>query len=291
VPGNEQDLRPGGSTSAHKGEQPSSAAEQIRVLGRAIHVLEALAQQPMRPIELCRYLGLPWASVHRLITQLTAQRYVDKGQDSGRYRIGQACWLIGSTYTVNHPVLEIARPSLELLSSNIDGAVQLSERAGRVALTLLSVHNSEHEIVPKTTYGYHIPLHCSSKGQVLLAFADNEFIDRYLAQPLEQLTTETITDPGMLRVLLHRIRGDRYAHTEGGVLPFSGSVAVPVYQRDGRVVASISATMLRSALADEKAVEATVEQLHNASSSVSTGLGWQPGRVMSPKPQHLRRSK
>jgi DNA-binding IclR family transcriptional regulator len=279
VPAHEQDLRT--TKEVYGRERPSSAAQPIRLLGRTIQVLEALAEQPMRPSELCRYLGLPWASVHRLIAHLTAQRYVDKDEDSGRYRIGQACWLIGSAYTLNHPVLEIARPSLELLSSNIDGVLQLSERAGRIALTLFSVHNSRYESVPKTTYGYHFPLHCGSKGQVLLAFADSEFIEWYLAQPLKQLTGETITDPRLLREMLHHIREEGYAHSEGGVLPFSGSIAVPVCDRDSRVIASISAIMLRSAFTDEKAVTSAVEQLRNAAINVSIGLGWRPGELVS----------
>jgi IclR family KDG regulon transcriptional repressor len=276
MPTPEQDPRTSRPEDRERTEPLYSNAGTIRVLGRAMDLLEALARRPMRPSELCRYLGLPWTSVHRLITHLAAQRFVDKEPDSGRYRVGQACWLVGSAYTVNHPVLEVARPVLELLSTSIDCVLQLSERAGRLALTLFSVHNSKCESVPKTAYGYHLPLHCSSKGQILLAYASSEFIDWYLSQHLEQLTTETLTDPAILREVLHRIREDGYARTEGGVLPFSGSIAVPVFGADAGVTASISATMLRSALADKRTATYIAEQLHNASLSVSTALGWRP---------------
>lgn len=255
----------------------SPGATTLRGLSRAVDLLQALAQTPMRPIELCKHLGLPWTSVHRLIAQLVAQHFVEKEPDSGRYRIGQACWLVGSAYTVNHPVLDVARPSLELLASSVDAVVQLCERADRLALTLLSVHRSDYESILKTTYGYHFPLHCGSKGQVLLAFSDQEFIDSYLTKPLEQLTQETITDPGRLREVLAQIREQGYAITEADVQLFTGSLAAPVFGHDGRAAASICVIMRRSALADEDAAESTVEQLLGVARSISAGLGWRPG--------------
>lgn len=256
---------------------PASPSTTLRGLSRAVELLEALTRSPMRPTELCKELGLPWTSVHRLIGQLAAQNFVTKEPDSGRYRIGQACWLVGSAYTVNHPVLDVARPSLELLSAGIDAVLQLCERANRLALTLLSVHGSGVESIFKTTYGYQFPLHCGSKGQVLLAFSGQEFIDWYLAQPLERLTPDTITDPGRLRDVLADIRDRGFSRTEGDVQAFTGSLAVPVFGRDGRVAASVTAIMRRTALADDDAVSRRLEQLLSVGRGISAGLGWRPG--------------
>jgi DNA-binding IclR family transcriptional regulator len=274
------------STSAHNipseadlepADATSPGATTLRGLNRALDVLQALAQTPMRPVELCKHLGLPWTSVHRLIAQLVAQRFVEKEPDSGRYRIGQASWLVGGAYTVHHPVLDVARPSLELLASNVDAVVQLCERADRLALTLLSVHRSDSESILKTTYGYHFPLHCGSKGQVLLAFSDKDFIDWYLTKPLEQLTHETITDPGRLREILAEIREKGYARTEADVQLFTGSLAAPVFGRDGRAAASICVIMRRSVLANEGATTSAVERILGVARSISAALSWRPG--------------
>lgn len=264
------DPKPSRSTSS------APAAPSLRVVARAIHLLELLAREPMRPSDICRSLDLPWTSVYRIVTQLAEQRFIEKDPNSGRYHIGQACWLAGSAYTVNHPVVDVARPSLELLSAHIDAVLQLCERANRLALTLLSVHSAQWETVAKTSYGYHFPLHCGSKGQVLLAFAGDDFIEWYLSQPLERLTPETITDPMALRQTLLRIRRYGYAHTEGGVLPTSASIAVPVFGQDHQVVASICATARRQSFADSSAVTAIVDQLRSVALGVSSAVGWRP---------------
>ncbi|MGH8989618.1 MAG: IclR family transcriptional regulator [Acidimicrobiales bacterium] len=259
----------------------------LRGLQRGIAVVEALANEPMRLSELCRHLGIPWASVNRLISQLQAQQFVEREPDSGRYRVGQACWLIGSAYTAQHPILDVARANVELLSSNVDAVVQLCERADRFALTLLSVHRWDSESILKTTYGYHFPLHCGSKGQVLLAYSEPDFIDAYLARPLEQLTSETIIDPDVLLQVLYTIRKQGFARTEGDVQTFTGSLAAPVFGRDRKVVASVCLICRRSALVDCKEVDAMTEQLLGVARSISAGLGWRPGDdVWHPQAEH-----
>ncbi len=229
----------------------------------------------MRPSELCEHLGLPWTSVHRLVSELASQGFLEKDLESGKYRIGQTCWLVGSAYTVHHPIIELARPSLELLSLDVDGVIQLSEKAGRLALTLLSVHNPKRRNIAKSTYGYHFPLHCSSKGQVLLAYSEPAFLDWYLTQPLEQLTRETICDPAELLKVLAGIRERGYSRSEGGVLASSGALAVPVFgSPNQRVVASVSATMHRSALQDDEKVRTVAEQLRDTAERISAATGW-----------------
>ena len=268
--------------AAPDAEQPEPTA--FRGLSRALHTLEALAEEPMRPIDLCDRLGLPWTTMHRLLAQLTAQGFVEKEADSGRYRIGQASWLIGSAYAVNHRVLDAARPHLELLAGDVNAVVQLCERAGRLALTLFSHHRSDAENIMKTTYGYQFPLHCGAKGQVLLAYAQPEFIDAYLTGPLEQLTPATITEPGRLRDVLATIREQGFALTERDVQLFTGSVAAPIFDRDGRVPASICLIMRASSLADEAATAAATEELLAVARTISASLGWRPGTHMQNRP-------
>lgn len=262
--------------SGHPIERDTTKEPTLRAVARGVDLLEALSEQPMRPSELCRRLELPWTSIYRLVQQLADKQFIEREQNTGRYHIGQACWLVGSAYTINHPVLDVARPGLELLASRIDAVLQLCERAGRYALTLLSVHNSQNESVPKTYYGYHFPLHCGSKGQVLLAFADPEFVEEYLSGELESLTSETVTDSVMLRGMLAEIQEQGYAHTEGGVLPMSGSISVPVFGKDRQIVASICATARREDFADDALRADTIEQLRALAYSVSAAMGWRP---------------
>jgi len=132
-------------------------------------------------------------------------------------------------------------------------------------------------VITKTTYGYHFPLHCGSKGQVLLAFAEPGNIERYLAGPLEALTNETITDADVLRVRLAEIRAQGYALTEGDVQRFTGSVSAPVFERNGRIIATVCLIARRTAFRDKRQSAAIVETTLETAHAASIALGWRPG--------------
>jgi DNA-binding IclR family transcriptional regulator len=260
------------SVPAQGGEIPATALKGVR---RAIEVLEHLAITPGRPTDIAEALQVSWATLHRTLTQLEQGGFVARDRDSGRFAIGPRLWFIGTTYVANHRVLEAARTYVDEAAEAGEYTAQLVERSGRLAVTLYA-HHVAGEVITKTDYGYHFPLHCGSKGQVLLAFAEPAFIARYLASPLESLTSETITEPNLLRQRLEEIRAQGYARTEGDVQRFTGSVSAPVFDRERRVIAAVCLIGKRSTVRGVKSSEAMIETVLKAAQSSSIALGWKP---------------
>ena len=253
-------------------DEPAPALKGVR---RALEVLEYVAVHPGRAVDIADGLGLSWATLHWTLSQLEHGGLLQRDADSNRYGIGPRMWLVGTAYLANHPVLEVARSCLEMAAANRDIAVQLVERSDRYAVTLYS-HQSAKEIITKADYGHHFPLHCGSKGQVLLAYSSPGFIDTYLATELEILTPETMTNPANLRERLAAIRSQGYARTEGDVQPFTGSIAAPVYDRRERVVAAVSFIARKSVFRDAVKAERQLESLLTTPQSISMSLGWRP---------------
>ena len=254
----------------------NESAPALKGVRRALQVLEHLAVHPGRATDVAEALGVSWATLHRTLTQLEHGGVIQRDPDTGRYSIGARTWFIGTAYVANHRVLEAARPYLDAAAAKGDFTVQLVERSGRLAVTLYS-HHVSGEVITKTTYGYHFPLHCGSKGQVLLAFAEPGNIERYLAGPLEALTNETITDADVLRVRLAEIRAQGYALTEGDVQRFTGSVSAPVFERNGRIIATVCLIARRTAFRDKRQSAAIVETTLETAHAASIALGWRPG--------------
>ena len=159
------------------------------------------------------------------------------------------------------------------------GAVfQLVERVGGTAVVLYSQEASTGEVITRTTYGYHFPLHSGSKGLVLLAYADSAFIDEYLHGELTALTSATMTDPDDVRSRLDEIRKAGVAITVGDVQSFTGSVAAPVFDSKDEVSACVCAVVPRSQIEDEQRRAALIDMVQRVAQSISLGLGWQPVR-------------
>jgi DNA-binding IclR family transcriptional regulator len=267
--------------SGRKQRKPAkngNGLEDLRGMSRSLAIIEHLAVRPGRVVDVTQEMGLPWATVHRIITQLTKADFLRRDPETKRYEIGPALWFAGATYMANHRVLRAAAPYLQK-PEQIEGiAVQLAERVRDQAVAIYSAQPHATEIA-KAQYGYHFPLHCGSKGRVLLAFEAPDFIEQYLRRPLERLTELTITDPGVLRKDLADIRQRGYSITIADVQPFTGSMAAPIRDVSGRVIACLCFIARKTLLQNEKRRDELLEHLLHAAHLASLDLGWRPDAV------------
>ena len=267
--------------SGRKQRKPTkngNGLEDLRGMSRSLAIIEHLAVRPGRVVDVTQEMGLPWATVHRIITQLTKADFLRRDPETKRYEIGPALWFAGATYMANHRVLRAAAPYLQK-PEQIEGiAVQLAERVRDQAVAIYSAQPHATEIA-KAQYGYHFPLHCGSKGRVLLAFEAPDFIEQYLRRPLERLTELTITDPEVLRKDLADIRRRGYSITIADVQPFTGSMAAPIRDLSGRVIACLCFIARKTLLQNEKRRDELLEHLLHAAHLASLDLGWRPDAV------------
>lgn len=257
--------------------EADESADALRGMDRSFAVLELIAAAPSRVVDVTKLLGLPWATVHRTMTQLEKAQFLRKDPETNRFEIGPKLWHIGSAYLSNHRVLNASLSYLSQ-SQDIEGiAVQICERIGSQAVAIYSAQRLAEDIT-KAHFGFHFPLHCGSKGQVLLAFETREFIEAYLARKLEKLTNETVTEPAKLRAILDDIRRKGLSFTVGDVQPFTGSIAGPIRDGSGQVVASLCYVFRKSLLKNEKRMEELQDRITHTAHSISFDLGWRPGQ-------------
>ena len=252
-------------------------APVLKGVRRSLQVLEYIALNPGRATDLAAGLNVSWATLHRTLSELEQGGFLARDADSNRYSIGPRMWFIGTAYLADHKMLEAARPYLDEAAEAGDFTVQLVERSGRLAVTLYS-YQTIGEVITKSTYGYHFPLHCGSKGQELLAYSSAEEIDEYLSGTLESLTPETITAPKELRRHLKQTKSRGYGQTIGDVQPFTGSISAPVFDRGLQVIGAVCFITKRSAFKDGTVPEKMLENLLRTAHSASLALGWRPGQ-------------
>jgi len=261
----------------HKDDGPAEPAGAPRGMERSFAILDYIAQKPARVVDVTRDLNLPWATVHRTITQLERAQFLRRDDRTSRYEIGPRLWHIGSAYLANNATLKSALAYLSQARNIKNVAVQVVERMGNHSVVIHAEQRQTDEIT-KASYGYHFPLHCGSKGWVLLAYESDAFIDAYLARDLERMTAHTITDPDRIRKELEAVRHNGYAITESDVQLFTGSISAPIFDDEGRIAASICFVYLKKVAADEERIDALIQELLQMANSVSFDLGWNPSR-------------
>jgi DNA-binding IclR family transcriptional regulator len=185
---------------------------------------------------LAQRAGLPLATAHRLAGELVRAGALVR-QDSGQYVVGRRMWDLGLLAPVETGLRHAASPFLHDLYGTTLATVHLAVRDGTAALYVERV--SGHSSVPVVSQvGSRLPMHATGVGKVLLAHAPEEVGAKVLAN-LRRITPYTVTQPGRLCDQLRRIRADGYATTSEEMSLGACSVAVPVRDRGGEVVAAL----------------------------------------------------
>ena len=136
--------------------------------------------------------------------------------------------LVRTARPVLEHLAERTRETVNLGVLSTDGVVYVDQVAGTRA------------IVTANWVGRRTPLHCTSNGKVLLAYMDDEELERHLAAPLERYTAiaRSSTRPGSGAISARSARRG-YAQTMEELEDGLNAVAAPVRRADGRVTATV----------------------------------------------------
>jgi DNA-binding IclR family transcriptional regulator len=180
--------------------------------------------------------GLPLATAHRLVGELVRHGALAR-QPSGGYVVGRRMWDLGLLAPVETGLRHAASPFLHDLYGATLETVHLAVRDGTSVLYVERV--SGRASVPVVSQvGSRLPMHATGVGKVLLAYAPEEVRAAVLGD-LGRLTPYTVTQPGRLLEQLRGVHTDGYATTSEEMTLGACSVAVPVHDRDGAVVAAL----------------------------------------------------
>jgi IclR family pca regulon transcriptional regulator len=138
---------------------------------------------------------------------------------------------------------ELARAPLQTLAARIHESCSLGVLEGGEVVYMQRVAVNKLMSVA-LGIGSRLPAWCTSMGRVLLgALPDQELDGRIARAELRQLTPHTCADPAELLRRIRQARADGYAYVEQELERGLCSVAVPLRNSAGAVVAALNAGM------------------------------------------------
>jgi len=193
--------------------------------------------------EIARKLGLYSSKVHRIVSSLENEGFLEKNPITKKYRIGLRLFETGMLYTTHSSLRKIVRPhAMELankFATNVSLAI-LSKTKPKTAVVIDRVQSPQSPFHPVQRVYANIPLYASALGKALLAFSEEKFLTSYLKQvTLEKSTESTITDKNVLQMEIKQIQKQGYAISKGELYPDTWSIAAPIRDTNG-LVASLS---------------------------------------------------
>jgi IclR family pca regulon transcriptional regulator len=213
----------------------------IEAIARGLDVIRAFkAGQPVMSLAaVAAASGLPRPTARRILLTLEQLGYVRAVEASG-YELTPRVLDLGMSYVLSHGLWEIARPHMEALVAKTGESSSIAQLDGSDIVYVARV------AVPKivalaVTIGTRFPAMPTSLGKVLLAALPLAEAERVLTEPSRSgITPRWQPDAAERAAALREVRARGWALTDEQLAPGIRSVAVPLRDGDGRVIAALN---------------------------------------------------
>ncbi|MGI8433454.1 MAG: IclR family transcriptional regulator [Nocardioidaceae bacterium] len=204
------------------------------MVGKALALLTRLGDYPdgAPAAELARQVGFPLSTAHRLLGALVRDGFASFDQDNKRYELGLRIFQLAQQVLHARGLTGLAKPVLEEVSSVTKEATLLAVRDGERQLYLYSSQGPQQVRVVGEA-GRHGPLHCTSQGKVLVAFAEpsaREYLIENL--PLDPAGPKAITTRSRFRNEIEEVRERGWAVADEEHEAGIRAISVPVFGHD-----------------------------------------------------------
>ena len=248
-------------------------------LQRGLHVLEVIAEarQPLGATEIARQIGVTRSSAFRLIYTLRHMGFLETARDGRSFTLGPRVLNIGFAYLASMDIIDVARADLELLRDRTNVSAHLSIRDGGEMLYLICIQ-TRSGFLSTINVGARFPAYATPMGWLLLSdLSTRELAALYGGAPMHELTSQTPTDIATLAQRVSQAVIDGYVLSRAIIEPGGSSIAAPVHDKSGKVVAAIDIAGPDSAFDIARLDRDYLTEVLSTARRISARLGYQSG--------------
>ncbi|MBM7573038.1 IclR family transcriptional regulator [Aquibacillus albus] len=244
----------------------------MNVIEKTLTVLKAFTEiQPLWGVnELSRNLNLPASTLHRILKILREDGILEV-TDTGKYKLGPEMFRLSSIVYSQIDIKNLAKPHLELLSTDVDESVYLAQYFPQhKRLSFIYGSQSKHALQYVLELGILQPIHIAASGKAILAFLDNSEIESVFDH-------EGLTEDQRIETLkeLTEIKEQGYAMTRSERLKSALGFGAPIFDATQKVVGSIICAIPIHHY-EEKNKDLIVEKIIESAKNISHTLGYNP---------------
>lgn len=215
----------------------------IEALARGLDVVKCFRphQPTMSLTEVATATGLARPTARRILLTLEQLGYIRSGKDG--YALTARALELGMAYVMSQGLWDVAQPHMHTLVTQTKESSSIAQLDGPDIVYVARV------AVPKiialqVTVGTRFPALQTSLGKVLLAALPSDEVAGLLAQPSRSgVVARWSPDSAERDEVLREVRAQGWALTDEQLAPGIRSIAAPVRDGEGAVVAALNVTV------------------------------------------------
>ncbi|MFC0024976.1 IclR family transcriptional regulator [Neobacillus cucumis] len=251
---------------------PAMNSYQYSSLRNALRLfnLFSIEEPELQLEEIASRLEIGQSTAFRLVHTLMVEGFIVRDSSAKSYRLAASVLALGHTLIKKEQICHLSMDIIEKLAEKTGETAHIAIFQEHHALYLLKIE-SANPVDLLSHAGRKNPLHCTSTGQVLLAYQEHAIIEQVLERGLASYTAKTITDPRRLKDLLDTIRIKGFAVSREELHKGVVSIAAPVIMSRSKVKASVSIAGPASRI-NERTIPKLIKQVQQAADEVTREL-------------------
>ncbi len=196
--------------------------------------------KPLRTIEISKQLGINNATANRILLTLKNEYFVVQDENTRQYRLGPSSVLLGRSVkqSLKGRLVSISKLYLDALRDKVNETVHMEVfQNERIYLSYSAKGNRQLMVTPNV--GDRMAINANAGAKAIMAFCNDEIVNRQLSRTLEAFTTRTITDPELIRKEYEEIRATGFSYDKGEYDDDVYAVAAPVFNNENQPVAAV----------------------------------------------------
>lgn len=243
-------------------------------LEKACDLLLTLAQEDTAvPVaEISQRLNISRTTAYSMLASLQSRGFVEKNAE-GRYTAGFALLRLADGYQQLYPFLPTAEMHMHTLAERWEQSFMLAVYKSPCYLVMLRMVSGQRHMEAVNVSGVMNAL-LTAGGKLLMSVLPEEILTADLNQgPSTLLLPHHPYEPDQLAQEIRTLRGCRYVIERNAYSPGRGSIAAPVYNRQGRVIAALSSSLDLTRL-DKETEDRLIADLTSTSLRISSDCGF-----------------
>ena len=248
------------------------SAEFVQSLERGLAVIKAFDadDRTLTLSEVARKTGLTRAAARRFLHTLAELGYARC--DGRQFSLRPLILELGYAYLSGLSLPEVAMPHMEDLTARTHESTSISVLDEEMVVYVARVA-AKRIMTVGINVGTRFPAYATSMGRVLLAHAPMDWLEGYLSRiKLVATTSHTVTTRDQLEQALDAVRRDGYALIDQELEVGLRSLAVPIHDPAGTVIAAMNSSTHVSRGTAEDVVAELLPQLQKTAAAIEADL-------------------
>lgn len=244
----------------------------VTSLARGLKVIQSFDEEHGK-------MSLSQVAVRTDLNRATARRFLFTLNTLGYVNSdGKLFWLspkvleLGYSYLASQPIANIVQPFVDQISEQIGESCSVSVLDG-TEVVYISRRMTQHIMSISLNVGTRLPAVVTSMGRVMLADKSIEELNAILEKvQLKSFTEYTLVNKQTLKDELLKVQKQGYAIINEELELGLRSMAVPIYNEQGEVVAAINVGTHAARISEQELIDRILPYLQDTAAEIRGGL-------------------